>query len=358
MGGPGTAWRTAGRLSRGRAGAGVKTDLWVWAPTAERVDVVRGDDRRPMTGPDGRGRWTVTVEDADPGTTYRFSVDSGEARPDPRSRWQPKGVHGPSAVVDHDAFGWSDGGWAGRPLDGAVVYELHVGTFSAAGTFAGVAEHLDHLVDLGVTHVELMPVNEFPGRWGWGYDGVDLYAPHHGYGGPDGLKALVDACHGRGLAVLLDVVYNHLGPSGNYLSQFGPYFTDRYATPWGQAVNFDGADSDEVRAFFVDNALAWLRDYHLDGLRLDAVHAILDTSAVHLLEQLAVAVEALQAELGRTLWVIAESDLNDPRLVRSRDAGGYGLDAQWSDDFHHALHAALTGERSGYYADFGSLADV
>jgi maltooligosyltrehalose trehalohydrolase len=337
----------------------VKKDLWVWAPKAGRVEVVTGDGARlPMTGPDERSRWTATLDDAAAGDTYSFSLDGGPPRPDPRSPFQPTGVHGPSALVDHDAFGWTDRGSAGRALDEAVVYELHVGTFSASGTFAGVVDHLDHLVDLGVTHVELMPVNEFPGRWGWGYDGVDLYAPHHSYGGPDGLKALVDACHARGLAVLLDVVYNHLGPAGNYLSEFGPYFTDRYATPWGQAVNLDGPDSDEVRAFFVDNALAWLRDYHLDGLRIDAVHAILDTSALHVLEEVASRVEELEAELGRRLVLVAESDLNDPRVVREREAGGYGIDAQWSDDFHHAIHAALTGESTGYYADFGSMAEI
>jgi maltooligosyltrehalose trehalohydrolase len=335
----------------------MKTDLWVWAPGARSVEVVTDAGRAPMDGPDDRGRWSAAV-DLDGGQGYRFSVDGGEPRPDPRSEFQPEGVHGPSAVVDHSAFAWTDAGWRGRPIDEAVIYELHVGTFSESGTFAGVADHLDHLLDLGVTHVEIMPVNEFPGRRGWGYDGVDLYAPHHAYGGPDGLKGLVDTCHGRGLAVLLDVVYNHLGPAGNYLSQYGPYFTDRYATPWGQAVNLDGPDSDEVRAFFVDNALSWLRNYHLDGLRLDAVHAILDTSATHLLEELAARVDELEGEVGRPLALIAESDLNDPRVVRDRDAGGYGMDAQWSDDFHHALHALLTGESTGYYADFGSVADV
>ena len=239
-----------------------------------------------------------------------------------------------------------------------MVYELHVGTFSAEGTFDGVIEHLAHLRRLGVTHLELMPVAEFPGVRGWGYDGVLLYAAHHAYGGPEGLRRLVDACHREGLAVVLDVVYNHLGPSGNHLGRFGPYFTDRYSTPWGDAVNLDGPGSDEVRRFFVDNALMWLRDYHIDGLRLDAVHALLDTSATHLLEQLAVEVEALAASLGRHLQLIAESDLNDPRVVARREVGGHGMDAQWSDDFHHALHAVLTGERDGYYADFGKLADL
>jgi maltooligosyltrehalose trehalohydrolase len=261
-------------------------------------------------------------------------------------------------VVEHQAFPWQDQRWQARPLAAAVLYELHVGTFTSAGTFEAAIARLDHLVGLGITHVELMPVAEFAGNRGWGYDGVDLYAPHHAYGGPQGLKRLIDACHARGLAILLDVVYNHLGPAGNYLSRFGPYFTDRYATPWGPAVNLDGPYSQEVRRFFCDNALMWLRDYHCDGLRLDAVHALVDTSAVHFLEQLAAEVDALAAHLGRHLVLIAESDLNDPRLLRPPEVGGYGLDAQWNDDFHHALHTVLTGERDGYYTDLGALADL
>jgi maltooligosyltrehalose trehalohydrolase len=263
-------------------------------------------------------------------------------------------------VVDHDAFAWSgaeaEGAWRGFHLPGAVLYELHVGTFSAAGTFAGAVEHLDHLVDLGVTAVELMPVVEFSGGRGWGYDGVDLWAPHHAYGGPEGLKALVDACHRRGLGVILDVVYNHLGPAGNHLSAFGPYFTDHHHTNWGEGVNVDGPGSDEVRRFVVDNALMWLRDYHVDGLRIDAVHAIVDESARHVLEQLGDEVRALAAHLGRPLWLIAESDRNDPRYVRPAALGGHGLDAAWADEWHHALHATLTGERTGYYDEFGSFA--
>ncbi len=302
--------------------------------------------------------WFSTKTELVSGTDYRLAVDGGELRPDPRSPWQPRGPHDWSRTVEQSRFEWTDGDWSGFSLADAIVYEVHLGTFAGEGTADGVITHLDHLVDLGVNTLELMPVAEFPGERGWGYDGVDLYAPHHAYGGPDGLKRLVDACHARGLAVILDVVYNHLGPSGNYLGEFGPYFTDRYATPWGAAINLDGPDSDEVRRFIVDNALMWLRDYHCDGLRLDAVHAIVDTSAVHILEQIAVEVRALEADLGRRLWVIAESALNDPRLVRSRDVGGYGLDAQWSDDFHHALHAVLTGEKNGYYMDFGSVADI
>jgi maltooligosyltrehalose trehalohydrolase len=240
----------------------------------------------------------------------------------------------------------------------SLIYELHVGTFSPEGTFDGVRAKLDHLVDLGVDAIELMPVAEFPGERGWGYDGVDLFAPHHTYGGPEGLARLVDACHARGVGVILDVVYNHLGPAGNFLERFGPYFTSAYATPWGKAINFDGPNSGPVRDFFCDNALFWLEDYHIDALRLDAIHAILDTSAKHILEELAERVDKLSSRLGRHLHLIAESDLNDPKIIRSRDAGGYGIDAQWSDDFHHALHAILTGERQGYYADFGSLADL
>jgi maltooligosyltrehalose trehalohydrolase len=305
------------------------------------------------------GWWAAEGSDLAHGTDYAFVVDDAEpALPDPRSPWQPAGVHGPSRVVDHGRFEWTDQGWQAPPLASAVIYELHIGTFTPAGTFDGAIASLDALRELGVTHVEVMPVAAFPGRRGWGYDGVALYAPHDAYGGPDGLKRFVDACHARGLAVLLDVVYNHLGPSGNYLARFGPYFTSRYATPWGEAVNLDGPDSDEVRRFFLENACHWLRDYHVDGLRVDAVHAIIDTSARHFLEALAETVESLAASLGRHLVLIAESDLNDPRVVRRREVGGYGFDAQWNEDFHHALHAVLTGEDQGYYADFGRLADV
>jgi maltooligosyltrehalose trehalohydrolase len=328
----------------------------VWSPRARSVAVETASGRAPLR-PAGGGWWTGDSP-LPPGKWYRFSIDGHPGLPDPRSPFQPEGVHGPSRTVDGAAHVWRDAGWTGADLAGAVVYELHIGTFTPEGTFAAAAARLDHLVDLGVTAVEIMPVAEFPGDRGWGYDGVDLYAPHHAYGGPDGLRRLVDACHARGLAVLLDVVYNHLGPDGNYLGAYGPYFTDRHRTPWGEAINLDGPESDEVRAFIVDNALMWLRDFHIDGLRLDAVHAIVDTSAVHILEELAAGVRALEAELGRRLWVIAESDLNDPRLLRDVEHGGYGLDAQWCDDFHHALHTVLTGERTGYYQDYGRLEDL
>jgi maltooligosyltrehalose trehalohydrolase len=323
----------------------------VWAPDASTLELVTEDGRRAMSR-DADGWWSAVVDGAGPGTDYGFSVNCGKPVPDPRSPWQPAGVHELSRTVDHRAFQWTDSGWQAPPLSSAIIYELHIGTFTPKGTFESAIKRLDYLADLGITHVELMPVNEFSGDWGWGYDGVQIYAPHHSYGGPEGLKRFVEACHQRGLAVLLDVVYNHLGPTGNYLGMYGPYFTDRYSTPWGSAVNFDGPGSPEVRRFFVDNALMWLRDYHFDGLRLDAIHAILDQSATHFLEELANDVRALEAHTGRRKVLIAESDLNDPRVVRVPEVGGYGVDAQWSDDFHHAIHSALTGEASGYYADF------
>ncbi|OOG22428.1 malto-oligosyltrehalose trehalohydrolase [Thioalkalivibrio denitrificans] len=333
------------------------TCVRVWAPEVRRVELECAGKRRPMAR-EADGWWSVAAPELVHGTDYAFRVDEEGPFPDPRSPWQPHGVHGPSRWVDHGRFRWHDAGWQAPPLASAVIYELHVGTFTPDGTFEAVIDRLDHLKDLGITHVELMPVAEFPGERGWGYDGVDLFAPHHAYGGPEGLKRLVDACHRKGLAVLLDVVYNHLGPSGNYLGRFGPYFTDAYRTPWGDAVNLDQAHSDTVRRFFLDNALMWLEDYHFDGLRIDAVHAIVDISAIHFLEALAREVRALEARLGRHLVVIAESDLNDPRVVRAPEIGGHGLDAQWNEDFHHALHAVLTGERDGYYADFGAVADL
>jgi len=329
----------------------------VWAPRASRVELVLEGSRIEMERVGDRG-WVAASAEAAAGLDYGFSLDGGEPLPDPRSAWQPRGVEGPSRLVDQAAFPWTDAGWRGFHLPSEVIYELHVGTFSPEGSFEGVIDRLESLLELGVGVIELMPVAQFPGRWGWGYDGVNLYAVHDAYGGPEGLARLVDACHARGLGVILDVVYNHLGPTGNHLGRFGPYFTDRYETPWGEAVNLDGPGSDEVRAFFFDNALMWLRDYHFDGLRLDAIHAFLDGSARHFLEELSERVEGLEAALGRPLWLIAESDLNDPRIVRRRELGGYGIDAQWSDDLHHALHAVLTGEREGYYVDFGGLEDV
>ena len=331
----------------------------VWAPAADSVELVTPDDRRPMSqSPVDTDRgWWESETDLGAGALYKFALADGLV-PDPRSPRQPEGPGGWSQTVDHTLFEWSDGEWTGFPLAAAVIYELHVGTFSPAGTFDGAIDKLDELADLGVSAVEIMPVATFPGSRGWGYDGVNLWAPHEGYGGPDGLKRLVDACHARHLAVVLDVVYNHLGPVGNSLSRFGPYFTDAYHSPWGDAVNLDGPGSDEVRRFIIDNALQWILDYHVDGLRLDAVHALHDESAVHILEEIGEEVHAAGRRTGRTVWVIAESDLNDPRLVRSNEAYGYGLDAAWSDDFHHALHVALTGERDGYYGDFDGVDDL
>ncbi len=304
-----------------------------------------------------QGSFALELEAPD-GTSYAYSLDGGQALPDPGSRHQPEGVHGPSAVVGPSWSGWTDRSWKGRDLGTAVIYELHVGTFTPQGTFDAAIEKLDHLTTLGVTAIELMPVAEFTGDRGWGYDGVGLYAAHHAYGGPRGLDRLVDACHARGLAVVLDVVYNHLGPDGNYLERFGPYFADRHQTPWGEALNFDGPDSAPVRAYVIENALSWMRDHHIDGVRVDAVHAMVDGSAVHVLEELTARVDDLEDRTGRKLWVIAESDHNDPKVVRPREEWGWGCDAQWSDDFHHSLHALLTEERRGYYADFGTLADL
>jgi maltooligosyltrehalose trehalohydrolase len=333
------------------------TAFTVWAPDAGRVDVEVAGRAVPMSPVGGRPGWWTADADADAGTDYAFRLDGGEPLADPRSPRQPYGPDGASRTYDHGAFGWTDDHWRGEPVGGAVIYELHVGTFTPAGTLDAAIGRLDYLVSLGVTVVELMPVAAFPGEHGWGYDGIGLWAVHEPYGGPDALKRFVDACHGRGLAVFLDVVYNHVGP-GNKLASFGPYFTDVYTTPWGPAVNLDQAWSDEVRSFIVDNALMWLRDYHFDGLRLDAVHAFQDHRAVHILEELAVAVDGLATAARRSLVLVAESDLNDPRLITSRAAGGYGLSAQWDDDFHHAVHALVTGERQGYYGDFGAVAGV
>ncbi|WP_160050251.1 MULTISPECIES: malto-oligosyltrehalose trehalohydrolase [unclassified Nocardiopsis] len=335
-------------------GVGVHGDFAVWAPERERVRLRlygRSGERDLPLRRDRGGWWRTRVGNAGPGTEYAYLLD-GDPRPlpDPRSLHQPRGVHGPSRVYDHAAFPWTDASWTGRPLAGGVVYELHVGTFTPEGTLPAAADRLDHLVDLGVTHVELMPLNAFDGTHGWGYDGVLWAAVHEPYGGPDALKALVDACHARGLAVLLDVVYNHLGPSGAYLPRFGPYFRGENA--WGPSLNLDGPHSDPVRRMVLDNALDWLRHYHLDGLRLDAVHALRDDRATPLLAELTEEVDALAAALGRPLSLVAESDRNDPRTVLPREAGGLGMTAQWSDDLHHALHVALTGETHGYYADF------
>ncbi|GAB2616546.1 malto-oligosyltrehalose trehalohydrolase [Paractinoplanes abujensis] len=324
----------------------------VWAPEKTVRLSLGGEELEMERGADGW--WRRDVPSAAPGTDYAYVLE-GEKRPDPRAQWLPEGVHGPSRVYDHTAFAWSDQAWTGRQLPGSVLYELHIGTFTPEGTFDSAIERLDHLVELGVDLVELLPVNSFNGEYNWGYDGVAWFAPHEAYGGPDGLKRFVDAAHNRGLGVVLDVVYNHFGPSGAYAPMFAPYLSPAGSNPWGDSVNLDGPGADEVRRYIVDNVLMWLRDYHVDGLRLDAVHALADHSAIHLLEQMAVEVESLSSFLRRPLSLIAESDLNDPKLITPREAGGYGLNAQWDDDVHHVLHALLTGERQGYYGDFGSL---
>jgi len=333
----------------------------VWAPRADSISVridSAGESRLVSLRREERGYFSTVVDGVREGDRYLYVLDDGTERPDPASRFQPDGVHGPSQIVDPRSFFWTDGAWKGRPLDEFLLYELHVGTFTGEGTFEAVISLLDYLLDLGITAIELMPVAQFPGERNWGYDGVYPFAPQNSYGGPVGLKKLIDACHGRGLAVVLDVVYNHLGPEGNYLHGFGPYFTDRYRTPWGEAVNFDGPYSDEVRRYFFDNALHWVCEYHVDGLRLDAVHGVFDFSARHFLKELAAEIHREAETLGRNVYVIAESDLNDVRLVDPPDKGGYGLDGQWNDDFHHILHTLLTGEKDGYYQDFGGVGQL
>jgi maltooligosyltrehalose trehalohydrolase len=332
----------------------------IWAPLVSRVGLKVNDSLLPMYGPDEHGWWSLRVDDAGPGTDYGFQVNGEDrALPDPRSLCQPGGVHALSRVYDQEAFSWSDGGFQPRLLSSAIIYELHIGTFTPDGTLDSAIAKFDHLVRLGITHVELMPVAAFDGNHGWGYDGVALFAVHEPYGGPDALKRFVDAAHAKGLAVLLDVVYNHFGPSGNYTGKFGPYMTDAHQTPWGGAVNLEGEWAHEVRRFFCDNALMWMRDFHIDGLRLDAVHAFVDRSAIHFLEQLAMETRSLEALVGRGKVLIAESDSNDPRIVTAQEAGGFGIDAQWSDDFHHALFSVLNrGPIEGYYIDFGSLAKL
>jgi maltooligosyltrehalose trehalohydrolase len=326
----------------------------VWAPTASGVDLVTSTGRQPLTAA-GRGWWHAETS-LEPGDRYGFSLDGGPARPDPRGLWLPDGPHELSGWFDPQAHSWADDDWTGVDLAGSVIYEMHVGTWTPGGTLDSALERLGYLVDLGVDVVELLPLATFPGRHNWGYDGVAPYSVHEVYGGPSALQRFVDAAHGHGLGVCLDVVYNHLGPDGNYLGEFGPYFTDKHHTPWGQALNLDGVDSDEVRRWVLDNVQQWLGDFHIDGLRLDAVHELHDDSAMHVLEEMAREVDALAARTGRTKWLVAESDRNDPGTVTPRGAGdevaGLGISGQWADDIHHALHVALTGESQGYYADF------
>jgi maltooligosyltrehalose trehalohydrolase len=332
-------------------------EFFVWAPKPKKVALSIGETTHPMEGPDRAGYWKTRIDVA-PGTEYGFLLDDDPmVYPDPRSLSQPNGVHKLSAVYDHKAFHWDDFHWQGPPLGGAVVYELHIGTFTPTGTFDAAMEKLPYLYDLGITHVEVMPVAEFAGGRGWGYDGVDLFAVNHCYGGPDAFKRFVNSCHVHGIGVILDVVYNHFGPVGNYTGKFGPYNTDKHHTPWGDAINFEDSGSDQVRQFFLDNAMMWMRDFHVDGLRLDAIHEFMDRSAIHFLEQLSANVENLSAMLGRRLVLIAESDLNNPLIVSPIEGKGFGMDAQWSDDFHHSLFTLLhvEGGGKGYYDDFGEF---
>jgi maltooligosyltrehalose trehalohydrolase len=328
------------------------TTFRVWAPRCKGVEVViEGRRPTPLTGR-ADGLFELALPGVGPGTRYQYRLDGERYRPDPASRHQPEGVHGTSVVVDGGGAAWTDQAFRGHALADLVFYELHVGTFTAAGTFEAVIPHLPQLVELGITAIELMPVGEFPGSRNWGYDGAHLYAPQSTYGGPRGLRRLVDAAHGLGLSVVLDVVYNHLGPEGNYLGEYGPYYTDRYKTPWGNAINFDGPDSEGVRRHFVENARYWVREFHVDGLRLDAIHSIFDQSPVHVLTELAEAAREEARLLDRPVHIIAESHDNDRRIVLPASEGGIGLDAVWADDFHHAIHSRLTGERAGYYVDF------
>ena len=330
----------------------------VWAPWVKTIAVEILDESpeiSPMQ-PQPYGYWETTVSNVGVGTRYQYLLHEKLTRPDPASRFQPEGVHGPSEVVDPLVFTWTDQEWKGLPLADYIIYELHPGTFTQSGTFEAIIPFLHYLRDdVGVTAIELMPVTQFPGTRNWGYDGTYLFAPHNTYGGPEALHRLVDACHAAGLAVILDVVYNHLGPEGNYWGDFGPLFTDHYRTPWGSAINYDGPHSDGVRDLIISNAVYWTRDFHIDALRLDAVHGIFDSSVSHILKDLRDAVHAEAEKAGRLVSVIAESDFNDVKLLTAPSKGGYGLDAQWNDDFHHALHALVTGERDGYYVDFSSL---
>jgi maltooligosyltrehalose trehalohydrolase len=352
---------TTDHIRSARLGATPSVDggwqFLVWAPNLNKLDLhLPGKSERflPMHQ-HGLGYYTTEIDEIEPNARYFYRLENGRRLPDPASRFQPKGVHGPSGIVDFRQFEWTDSAWKGRPLAGSVFYELHVGTYTPEGSFEALVSHLPVLSDLGVTTIELMPIGQFPGSRNWGYDGVYPFAPQISYGGPHGLQKFVDAAHAQGLAVALDVVYNHLGPEGNYFSEYGPYFTDKYQTPWGKALNFDGPDSDPVRGFFIENAIYWLENYHFDALRLDAIHAIFDFGASHFLAELGQAVQCLANRLGRQIHLIAESDLNDARILRSPACGGYGLHAQWSDDFHHSLHSLLTGEKSGYYNDFGEV---
>lgn len=338
-----------------REGAG--WDFTVWAPFAKKMELLLKDTANPIPlTQDEKAYWKVREENLKEESLYKLRIDDKEL-PDPASRYQPEGVHSWSQVIKSD-FQWEDAAWKGIPQPQMIIYELHVGTFTKEGTFEAIIDKLDHLKELGINTIEIMPIAQFPGNRNWGYDGVYPFAVQNSYGGPQGLKALINACHREGIAVLLDVVYNHLGPEGNYMSEFGPYFTEKYKTPWGSAINFDDEYSDEVRNFFHENALYWLEDYHFDGLRLDAVHEIIDRGAKHFLEELSEKVDTLERANGRQYVLIAETDLNDKRFVSPREEGGFGLEAQWVDDFHHSVHTLLTNEKSSYYSDYGTLEDL
>lgn len=332
-----------------------KTRFTVWAPSKKQVQVIIKDKNTLELTKDSNGYWVGEFDNVPPGSLYKYILDSEKELPDPASRSQPGGVHSWSKILKPDSFLWEDDNWTGMPLSEMIIYELHIGTFTAKGTFEAVVEKLDHLLDLGINAIEILPISQFPGDRNWGYDGVYPYAAQHSYGGPQGLKNMIDACHKKGIAVILDAVYNHMGPEGNYLAQFGPYFTEKYHTPWGAALNFDDKHSDEVRNFFLENALMWLEEFHFDGLRLDAIHEIIDRGARHLLRELSERIDELEEKTGRQYVLIAESDLNDTKVINSYEKGGFGLEGQWADDFHHALHTLLTGEDEGYYSDYGKI---
>jgi maltooligosyltrehalose trehalohydrolase len=334
-----------------------KCEFVVWAPLLDSVKlkIVSPEQYVIQMEKDRKGYWKKVAEGVYPDTLYFYYLNNQAERPDPVSHYQPQGVHSPSQLIDHNSFHWEDGSWRGIALSEMIIYELHVGTFTPEGTFDSIINRLPDIKETGINAIEIMPVAQFPGERNWGYDGTYLFAVQNSYGGPDGLKKLVNECHRMGMAVILDVVYNHLGPEGNYLWDFGPYFTDKYRTPWGMAVNFDGAYSNEVRNFFIENALHWFKNYHMDGLRLDAIHGISDLSATPFLQELADRVREFSLSEGRIYYLIAESDLNDSKVIRPKESGGYGFDAQWCDDFHHALHTLITGEKNGYYIDFGRM---
>lgn len=336
----------------GAYGAGNKKYTFtVWAPQRKQIEVIHNESAYPMNR-DERGYWSATLDNIRPGDRYLYRLDHEKIFPDPASRWQPDGVHGASAVADTE-FAWTDDDWEGLLMSDMIIYELHTGTFTEPGTFDGIVSRLAYLKSLGVNTIEVMPIAQFPGRRNWGYDGVYPFAAHHDYGGVDGFKRLVNEAHRQGIAVILDVVYNHMGPEGNYLREYGPYFTEKYHTPWGSALNFDDAWCDGVRHYFLQNALMWLDEFHVDGLRMDAIHAICDFSANHFIQDLTTAVAGLERDSGRKKVLIAEIDLNNPRYINPPEKGGYGMDGQWVDEFHHALRALVTGETDGYYEDFG-----